>query len=265
MSERDLGADLELALGAVGAAGPVALGHFGSAALQVERKPDRSLVTQADREVEALVRSRIAGARPGDGVIGEELGEEGADRPWRWVVDPIDGTSNFARGMPIWATLLALLDPAGEPVVGVVGAPALGRTWWAVRGGGAWRDGTAMRVSAVGSMADAFVSVSLPDGGDGGMVTVLERIQRAAWRVRGLGDFWQHCLVAEGSLDACVDVVGVKTYDVAAVQVIVEEAGGTFSDHAGVRAHDRGSAMSSNGLLHAALLELVAPGADDPG
>lgn len=257
-SGRDLGADLELALSLAAEAGELALSLFRSKALAVERKADLSLVTEADRRAEVLIRNGLGKARPDDGVIGEEHGAEGAERPWRWLVDPIDGTHNFARGVSVWAVLLALVGPAGMPVVGVVVAPALDTTWWAVRGGGAYRNGVPIEVSRTETLADAFVSVMPADETDSRGMAAFHQLMRTAWRVRGFGDFWQHCLVAEGALDGCIDVVGVKPYDLAAVRVVVEEAGGRFSDHDGRVTHESGSAMSSNGRLHEALLGLLS-------
>lgn len=257
---RNLEADLELAISLATGAGELALGHFRSSALEVERKADMSLVTQADRASEAFIRNALADARPDDGVIGEEEGAEGADRPWQWLIDPIDGTHNFARGVSVWAVLLALVDPSRVPVVGVVVAPALGASWWAARGSGAYRNGDAVAVSSTEALADAFVSVTPTDAADHRGMAAFRLLVRTAWRVRGFGDFWQHCLVAEGSLDGCIDVVGVKPYDLAAVRVIVEEAGGRFSDRDGRLTHESGSAMSSNGRLHQALLGALSAG-----
>lgn len=242
----------------------VALGYFRSDALSVRRKPDRTLVTEADLAVETLVRKALAEARPYDGVIGEEEGARGEGRPWRWLLDPIDGTHNFARGVPIWAVLLALVDGEDAPVLGVVSAPALGSTWWASRGGGAYRDGTPISVSSTDRLAEAFLSVTLPEDPGSRGLAALWRLLENGWRIRGLGDFWQHCLVAEGALDGCVDSVDLHAYDLAAVRVVVEEAGGTFTDHEGRLTHDSGSAVSSNGLLHAELLDLLRNGTAGP-
>ena len=166
------------------------------------------------------------------------------------MIDPVDGTSGFVRGLPVWATLLALLH--GEDViVAMVSAPALGRRWWATRGGGTFVNASPCWVSTVIALSDAQVSVTFDAGWhDLGLTGALAAIQLDARRSRGFGDFWQHVLVAEGSLDVAIDAVGVAPHDVAAVRLIVEEAGGMFTDRHGVPAHDHGTAISSNGILH---------------
>jgi histidinol-phosphatase len=209
----------------------VTLPRFRSRDLHVETKSDLSPVTDADRAAERTLRERIARDRPGEGVLGEEEGDDGS--AVRWIVDPIDGTRNFSRGLPVWATLIAH-ERDGEIVCGVVSAPALGRRWWAARGGGAFADGEAMRVSRVASLEQASVSCSY-----GRDLAVLEPL---AWHARGLGDFWQHMLVAEGALDAAVDS-RLSIWDYAAVEPIVTEAGGQFGPMGE-------QWLSSNGLLH---------------
>jgi histidinol-phosphatase len=188
-------------------------------------------VTDADRAAERLLRERIARDRPGEGVLGEEEGDDAS--AVRWIVDPIDGTRNFSRGIPVWATLIAL-ERKGEVVCGVVSAPALGRRWWAARGMGAFADGEAIRVSGVSELAQASVSCSY--GRD------LALLEPQTWHARGLGDFWQHMLVAEGALDAAVDS-RLSIWDHAAVEPIVTEAGGRFGPMGE-------QWVSSNGLLH---------------
>jgi len=183
----------------------------------VETKSDSTPVTDADRATERLLRERIARDRPGEGVLGEEEGDD-AFSSIRWILDPIDGTRNFSRGIPVWATLIAL-ERDGEVTCGVVSAPALGRRWWAARGEGAFVDGEAIRVSGVSELAQASVSCSY--GRD------LARLEPQVWHARGLGDFWQHMLVAEGALDAAVDS-RLSVWDYAAVEPIVTEAGGRF-------------------------------------
>jgi len=183
----------------------------------VETKFDSTPVTDADRATERLLRERIARDRPGEGVLGEEEGDD-AFSSIRWILDPIDGTRNFSRGIPVWATLIAL-ERDGEVTCGVVSAPALGRRWWAARGEGAFVDGEAIRVSGVSELAQASVSCSY--GRD------LARLEPQVWHARGLGDFWQHMLVAEGALDAAVDS-RLSVWDYAAVEPIVTEAGGRF-------------------------------------
>ncbi len=174
------------------------------------------------------------------------------------MIDPIDGTSNFVRGIPVWASLIALVHD-GEPVVGVVSAPAMQRRWWAARGLGAFSiGGRPCRVSSVAALDEAQVSLTFSTGWDDvGRGEALVALQRAAYRARGFGDFWQHMLVAEGAIDLAVDAVGLAPYDLAAVMVVVEEAGGTFTDRHGVRSWEHDTAISSNGLLHAAAAGLA--------
>lgn len=235
--------DLELALRLADAADAISLPAFRSG-LPVEVKPDLTPVTEADRAVEAELREILARERPGDAVLGEEEGATG-QAARRWIVDPIDGTKNFTRRIPIWATLIALEEDGGVRL-GVVSAPALGRRWWAERGSGALANGSPIHVSSVSRVADAVLSFAPDDG--------LPAIASDAWHARGFGDFWAHMLVAEGAVDGAVDVVGVDEWDLAAVQVIVEEAGGRFTDFAGRARIDGGTAISSNGILHGALL-----------
>jgi histidinol-phosphatase len=191
----------------------------------------------------------LADARPDDAVLGEEQGATG-EGSRRWIVDPIDGTRNFARGVPVWATLIAL-EEEGEVRLGVASAPALGRRWWAERGGGAFADGDRIGVSSVERIKDAVLSFAYEND--------VPEIARRAWHARGFGDFWAHMLVAEGAVDGVVDASGVNEWDLAAVQVIVEEAGGRFSDFAGESRIDGRSAISSNGLLHDELLAACSP------
>ena len=192
-------------------------------------------MTDADRAAERALRERIARDRPGEGVLGEEEGDDGSSI--RWIIDPIDGTRNFSRGIPVWATLIAL-ERNSKVVCGVVSAPALGRRWWAARGEGAFADGVAVHVSGVADLAQASVSCSY-----GRDLAVLDAV---AWHARGLGDFWQHMLVAEGALDAAVDST-LSIWDYAAVEPIVTEAGGRFGPMGG-------QWVSSNGLLHDAVI-----------
>ncbi len=248
-----MGADLDLALRLADAADTIALASFRSRDLVVETKPDRTPVTEADRAVEAELRTMLALERRRDAIVGEEGGAHGAG-PRRWIVDPIDGTRNYSRGVPVWATLIAL-EEHGDVVLGVVSAPALHRRWWAERGEGAHADGDQVRVSRVARAEDAVLTFALEQP--------LPGLAARAWHARGYGDFWSHMLVAEGAVDGAIDAIGVSVWDLAAVQVIVEEAGGTFTDFRGERTIDGGSAISSNGLLHAELLaavkELAAP------
>jgi histidinol-phosphatase len=242
--------DLELALELADIADAFTLPRFGSRDLRVDHKDDTTEVTEADRGAEAALRRALAEARPGDAVLGEEeglIGSAGTRR--RWVIDPIDGTSNYVRRVPIWATLVALMD-GDDVVVGVASAPALGRRWWAGRGEGAYADGDPIRVSAVAALADAHLAhAGVGTFYEYGSGDALVGLTRDVWRSRGLGDFWMHCLVAEGAFDIAVEPV-VSLWDLAALTVIVEEAGGRFSDLSGRPGPAGGSALSSNGVLH---------------
>ncbi len=239
--------DLELALRLADVADAISLRHYRSE-LTIETKPDLTPVTEADRAVEAELRRRLADERPDDAVLGEEGGAAGTGSR-RWILDPIDGTRNYARRIPVWATLIAL-ETDGMVVAGVVSAPALRSRWWAERGGGAYANGEPAHVSAVARVEEAVLSFSIEHG--------VPPLARLAWHARGLGDFWAHMLVAEGAVDGAVDSVGVSEWDLAAVQVIVEEAGGRFSDFDGTARIDAGTAVTSNGLLHDELLAAIA-------
>ena len=243
-----MSADLDLALRLADAADAIALSRFRARDLVVETKPDSTPVTEADRAVEAELRTILALERRRDAVLGEEEGQSGSSAR-RWIVDPIDGTRNYSRGVPVWATLIALEDH-GRVVLGVVSAPALHRRWWAERGEGAHANGDVVRVSRIARPEDAVLTFALEQS--------LPSLAGRAWHARGYGDFWSHMLVAEGAVDGAIDAIGVSLWDLAAVQVIVEEAGGTFTDFAGEHRVDGGSAISSNGHLHPALLEAVA-------
>jgi histidinol-phosphatase len=251
----DWSSELELALELAAAADAITLPAFHARSFGVEHKRDGSEVTAIDRAAEAAIRDRLAVARPDHGLLGEEFGQSGGSSPWQWVVDPIDGTSGFVRGIPVWATLIALTHAEEGVIVAAVSAPALGARWWAARGGGAFAGGRPCRVSTVDQIADAQVSVTFSHGWDElGLTPALTRLAGDARRARGFGDFWQHALVAEGALDVAIDAVGVATYDVASVRLLVEEAGGTFTDRFGVATHESGTAISTNGLLHAEVL-----------
>lgn len=249
--------DLALALALADAADAVTLPRFRAADLRVESKPDRSPVTDADLAAEDAVRAVLAASAPDDAVLGEERGGSlGAGRVW--VLDPVDGTKNFSRGVPVWATLVALVDD-GLPIVGVVSAPALGRRWWAAEGHGAWTRDPArgveagcLAVSGVAELADAYVSTTdLDTWGarrDGWLA-----LTRACWESRAFGDFWHYCLVAEGLLDVAADPEA-NTWDLAATQVLVEQAGGRQTDLGGAARPDGGSAVATNGVLHDTVL-----------
>jgi histidinol-phosphatase len=243
-------ADVELALALADEADAITLPPFEARRFTVDHKSDRTEVTEIDRAAESAIVARLRTERGDHGVIGEEHGASGATSSWQWLIDPIDGTSGYVRGIPVWATLIALTHE-GQVVVGVVSAPALGRRWWASRGGGTMANGRPCRVSDVIELADAQVSVTFSDGWEElGLTPALVGLATGARRARGFGDFWQHALVAEGALDVAIDAVGVAPYDVAAVRLLVEEAGGRFTDRHGTPTHDSGTAISTNGLLH---------------
>ena len=249
--------DLELALDLADLADTMTMARFRDPDLLVSTKPDLTPVTEVDRAVEEAIRDRIVGARPGDGIVGEELGAQGGTAR-RWILDPIDGTKNYVRGIPVWATCIALQED-GVGAVGVVSAPALGRRWWAARGQGAYADGGAIRVSRVGDLADAQLSYdSVMSFEAYGLGERFLGLARRCWRSRGLGDFWSHVLVAEGAVDVAAEPE-VSLWDVAAVQVVVEEAGGRFTDLGGAARPDGGSAVSTNGLLHDEVLAALSP------
>jgi histidinol-phosphatase len=253
--------DLALAHELADAADAITLDRFGALDLVVESKPDLTPVSDADVAVEQALRGRLASSRPGDAVLGEEDGETGTG-PRRWVIDPVDGTKNFVRGVPVWASLVALQED-GVVSVGVVSAPALGRRWWAARGRGAFTTaaGSAprrLRVSGVGSLADASVSYSSLTGWEEqGRLPGLLQLSREVWRTRAYGDFWSHVLVAEGAVDASFEPE-VSLWDLAPLQVVVEEAGGRFTDLSGAARPDGGSVVCSNGLLHEQVLAALA-------
>ena len=251
--------ELALALALADIADAITLPPFERRSFTVDHKADGSEVTELDVAAERAIVARLATERPGHAVLGEELGVGGGGATWQWIIDPIDGTSGYARGIPVWATLIALADGDDVPVVAVVSAPALHRRWWAARGAGAFVDGRPCRVSDIGELADAQVSVTFSPGWDDlGLTPALVGLASGARRARGFGDFWQHVLVAEGGLDVAVDAVGVAPHDIAAVRLVVEEAGGTLTDRYGVATHRAGTAISTNGLLHAEVLRRLA-------
>lgn len=249
--DHDLASDLRFALELADLSDPISSARFRSRDLRVETKPDATFVTEADRAVEGALRERIAERAPGDAVLGEELGSSGGERPngRRWILDPIDGTHGYMRGIPIWATLIAL-EIDGDLVVGVASAPALGHRWWGARGLGAFADGRPIHVSAVDRIEDAHISFDSVAGLErAGLGERFLALAGRCWRTRAFGDFWQHMLVAEGAVDIVVEP-SVSLWDLAASKVIVEEAGGRFTDLAGESRADGGSAVSTNGLLH---------------
>jgi histidinol-phosphatase len=243
-------ADLEFAHALADAADAITVSRFRSADLRVETKPDLTPVSEADRTAEEALRAVVAASGRGEGVLGEEFGDDGGDA--KWIVDPIDGTSNYVRGVPVWATLLAL-QREGEILVGLVSAPALGRRWWAVQGEGAFANGERCIVSAVSRIEDSSVSTTsarrMPDG--------WRSIVQRAWSNRGLGDFWQHCLVAEGALDVACDST-LKLWDYAAIRLVVEEAGGRCTTYNGGPPAVDASFLSTNGVLHDEVVSLLS-------
>ncbi len=255
--------DLELALELCDLSDKITLERFLATDLVVETKPDLTPVTEADRAVESAVRERLASVRRGDSVLGEEYGTSTVkDGSRRWIIDPIDGTKNYVRGIPVWATLLAL-EKQGRMALGVVSAPALGRRWWAARGIGAFvADGLgersrALKVSSIRNLDDAQLCVSGFEGWDeaGSLDSMLE-LSRRCWRTRGFGDFWGYMLVAEGAADVSCEAA-VSLWDLAAPMVIVEEAGGRFTDLLGEPTADGGDALASNAHVHDAALAII--------
>lgn len=250
--------ELVFALELADRADAIALEHFRSARLVVETKPDLTPVTVADRAVEEALRAVIERERPRVEILGEEYGTQaGSGAGTRWIIDPIDATRNYIRGIPVFATLIAL-EREGELELGVASAPALARRWWAVRGEGAFADGAPIRVSSISRLEDALFShTSASSRTAQGIGDQLLALGRRCSSACGFGDFWQHMLVAEGSLEFAVDPV-IEPWDVAAVKVIVKEAGGRFSDLQGDPRIDGGSAVSSNGILHRDVLAALA-------
>jgi histidinol-phosphatase len=247
--------DLRFAHELADAADAITLERFRALDLHVDTKPDLTPVSEADRAAEDAVRSLVAARRQGEAVIGEEGGATERDAAARWIVDPIDGTRNYVRGAPVWATLLAL-ERDGRIVCGVASAPALGHRWWATRGGGAFRDGRKLAVSRISSLEEATVSFTRSSFVGATEQTLV--LARRAWHMQPFSDFWAHLLVAEGSLEVAFEHV-MAPWDNAVLQVIVEEAGGRFTDLSGAARIDGGSAVSTNGLLHDEVLALLRP------
>ncbi|MBO8192586.1 histidinol-phosphatase [Streptomyces oryzae] len=256
--------DLRLAHVLADAADAATMERFKALDLKVETKPDMTPVSEADKAAEELIRTSLQRTRPRDAVLGEEFGTEGHG-PRRWVIDPIDGTKNYVRGVPVWATLIALME-MGEggdrPVVGVVSAPALNRRWWAAKGAGAYSGrslskATRLEVSKVAEVRDAsFAYSSLHGWEERGMLGGFMDLTRDCWRTRAYGDFWPYMMVAEGSVDMCAEPE-LSLWDMAASVVIVEEAGGTFTGLDGNPGPHSGNAAASNGLLHETLLSYL--------
>lgn len=261
--------DLKLAHQLADAADSVSMGRFGAADLIVTSKPDLTPVSDADQRVEQVVRELITQRFADDSIIGEEFGLTGQS-PREWIIDPIDGTKNFVRGVPVWATLIGLRvsganPPAGNMVVGVISAPALGRRWWSAKGGGAWLgppasgggEGKRISVSCISTLGDASLSYSnLMGWQESGRLPAFMQLVEGVWRTRGYGDFWSHCMVAEGVIDASAEP-SVALWDLAAVAALVTEAGGKFTGLNGENGPDQRSAVASNGLLHNQVLALI--------
>lgn len=253
--------DLALAIELANIADSITLERYGAADLEVATKPDLTPVSEADTAVERALRDRLATVRPEDSVLGEEYGDSGQGAR-RWIIDPIDGTMSYVRRLPFWATLIALQD-GDEVMVGAVSAPALRRRWWAARGSGAHVDeglGAAPRriqVSAVAELGDAHLCLSAASEWEAiGRLDAILELERRCWRTRGYGDLWSYMFVAEGALDIGLDPKA-SVWDLAAMQVIVEEAGGAFSDLSGAARLDGGNAVASNGRLHDAVLKIL--------
>jgi histidinol-phosphatase len=252
--------DLRLAHVLADDADSLTMSRFKALDLHVMSKPDLTPVTDADQAVEEGIRRTLSRARSRDAVLGEEQGSTGHSQR-RWIVDPIDGTKNFVRGVPVWATLIALAVD-GEVVLGVVSAPALQRRWWAAKGGGAWTGrsllkATRCEVSDVRRLEDASLSYSSLSGWD-----ERDRLQdfislsRRCWRTRAYGDFWSYMLLAEGTVDLAAEPE-LELYDMAALDVIVREAGGRFTALDGTAGPYGGNAIASNGHLHDAALAFL--------
>ena len=270
-----LGDDLALALELADLADAVSLSRFRAVDLDIRTKPDRSFVTEADLAVERVIRDRLAAERPEDGILGEEFGIAG-DSTRQWIIDPIDGTANFMRGVPVWGSLISLAID-GAPVVGVASAPAMARRWWAASGMGAWTTASSAELGASESSADA-ASAAFPDARriavsrvadlgdaalsfqsiaqwrDAGYLDQLLGLAGRVWRDRAYGDLWSYMLLAEGLIDVVAEF-DVKPYDLAALVPIVEEAGGRFTSITGEPGPWHGSALATNGLLHDAVLD----------
>ncbi|MGU3646922.1 inositol monophosphatase family protein [Microbacterium sp. C23T] len=258
--EGDLRADLDLALRLADAADAASMSRFDAADLDVRLKADASHVTEADLATERALRDLLETERPGDGVFGEEYGVTG-DSARQWIIDPIDGTANYLKGIPMWTTLIALAID-GVPRVGVASQPAIGRRWWAASGLGAWTNtptGETKRlaVSTVDTIADSSVSFqSIGQWRDAGKLDALERLTSSVWRDRGYGDAWPYMLLAEGRLEFVAEF-GVKEYDIAALVPIVTEAGGKFTSFDGNDSLSDLSSLATNRVLHTAYLDLL--------
>jgi histidinol-phosphatase len=257
----DYESDLQLALRLADLADGITLARYQSLDLEVEKKPDLSPVTDADRAVEQALIDQLAMHRPDDGIIGEEFGERNGNSGRTWVIDPIDATKNFVRGVPVWATLIALMQ--GDKVkVGVVSAPAMARRWFAREGGGAFtidvnNNVRKIHVSKVAQLSDASISFSGLRGWRlVGLSEQFSSLAETCWRQRAYGDFWSHLLVAEGAVDIATEPE-LKLWDMAPLDIIVREAGGRFSSIAGIDGPHGGNVITSNGLLHQNVIDAL--------
>ncbi|MDY5785012.1 histidinol-phosphatase [Corynebacterium sp.] len=253
--------DLALALELADIADSLTMERFEAADLTVESKPDMTPVSDADLAVEKALRSKLEEARPGDAILGEEFGGQAVFEGRQWVIDPIDGTKNFVRGVPVWATLIALLVD-GSPVAAVVSAPALTRRWYASSGAGAWRSFNGgplkrLQVSGVAKLDDASLSMSSLEGWTArGLQDNFIALTEQNWRLRGFGDFFSYCLVAEGAVDIAAEPE-VSLWDLAPLALLVTEAGGRFTSLAGEDGPHGGDAVATNGHLHDAVLNAL--------
>jgi histidinol-phosphatase len=275
----DLQDDLALAHALADLADAISLDRYQAQDLVVTTKPDNTPVTDADRAVETAIREALATHRQTDGLVGEEFGSDKGTSGRYWVIDPIDGTKNFMRGVPTWATLIALVqvDSSGteEVIVGIASAPALARRWSAAKGHGAFvrfNAGTVddlsedleastnekkISVSKVAKLSDASISYS-DFVGWGDRLEPFQKMLANAWRTRGIGDFWSHMLVAEGAVDVAIEP-SLAVWDMAALDIIVREAGGSFTNTAGQNGPFGGSGVSTNGVLHNAVINGLNP------
>ena len=257
--ERQLREWLAFAHAACDAADEIAMAHFRRD-LVLKRKPDRTFVTVADQGIEREIRGRIHAEYPDHGLVGEEYGVEAGNARTRWIIDPIDATHNYIRGIPLFGTLLGI-EHDGELQLGMISAPAIRERWFAYRGGGAWSRGMdgerRIRVSRVASLDDAQVVYgSRRDSVESGLMPGFDSLLEACWRERGFGDFWGYSLVAEGAAEVMLEV-DMKVWDVAGPLVVIEEAGGRVTDVDGVRRFDAASFVGSNGLLHDEILRRI--------
>lgn len=258
--EGDLRAELDLALRLADAADAASMSRFDAPDLEISTKADATHVTEADLATERAIRALLEVERPEDGVFGEEYGVTG-DARRQWIIDPIDGTANYLKGIPMWTTLIALAID-GVPRVGVASQPAIGRRWWAASGLGAWTntasgDPRRITVSSIDTIAESSVSFqSIAQWREAGELDALERLTTSVWRDRGYGDAWPYMLLAEGRLEFVAEF-GVKEYDIAALVPIVTEAGGRFTSYAGNDSLSERSSLATNRVLHDAYLDLL--------